>query len=66
MVGKMREARCKMPSRYSRATSTGLGRVLVTKFTRACKRGSIFGRREALSAEMGYDGISDSQKHDLL
>jgi hypothetical protein len=48
MVGRIREARCKMARRYKSAIRTGFGRVFITKFNRVWKWGRIFGRRGAL------------------
>ena len=48
MVGRIREARCKMARRYKSAIRTGFGRVFITKFSRVWKWGRIFGRRGAL------------------
>lgn len=48
MVGKMRDATCNIERRYKSATSTGLGRVFVMKFTSVCKCGRIFESRGAL------------------
>lgn len=39
MVGKTRDARCKMVRRYNRAISTGFGKVFITKFSSVWKWG---------------------------
>ena len=44
----MREAKCRMASRYRRAIRTGLGSVLMMKLRSFWKWGRIFGRRGAL------------------
>ena len=48
MVGRMRDARCRMVRRYKSAIRTGFGRVFITKFNRVWQCGRIFGRRGAL------------------
>ena len=48
IVGRIREARCKMARRYKSAIRTGFGRVFMTKFSRVWIWGRIFGRRGAL------------------
>lgn len=65
IVGIIRDARCKIVRRYSKAMSTGFGNVLIIKFSRVWKCGYMFGSKGTLS-QMWINGKGTRTMYNLL
>jgi len=65
IVGRIRDARCKILRRYSKAMSTGFGNVLIMKFNRVWRCGYMFGSKGTLS-RMWINGKDTRTMRNLL